>query len=538
MTTHTLGGRPAARLGFVVLVVALVASLSTLLPGAARAAGAQASDTWHMDETSGTTMTDSTGTHPGKLTNVDLGGAGDPAFPGTGYHFNGKSSKVTIPNAADLNPGTNEVHIAFSMRTTSVPKTLDFDLFRKGVAGQQQFKVELQPNGQVSCSFTGSSGTILVQKGPDVHDGAWHSVRCEKFSSSVKLTVDGASFTGRKSVGSISNPADVIVASHGAGEFFPGDLDELTYIVGSTSTVPPNASFTASPASGKAPLKVSFKDTSTNAPSKWAWDFGDGSTSTSQKPTHTYDEPGTYTATLTVTNAAGSDTATNTVTVTDADDRPPTGTFSIGPATGWARGTRVTLTQTSLSDNKTPAGSIRRSVAWKDGSIAEVWSAGTTITHVFRAAGSYTPTVTLTDLAGNSSTVTTAAVTLRADTAAPTARLLRPAARSSAAAWRTLKGRDGDTGSGVAWVHVSVVERRGGAWYFYRPVSHSWVKAKSRAAALRRGHAARAVIVGASRWTYRLAALRKGTLVLRLVAGDHTGNRSHSLTYSQRLTRS
>ena len=538
MSTHTLRGRPAARLGPVVLVVALVASLSTLLPGAARAAGAQTSDTWHMDETSGTTMADSTGSHPGKLTKVGLGGAGDPAFPGTGYHFNGNSSKVTIPNAADLNPGTSEVHIAFSMRTTSVPKTLDFDLVRKGVAGQQQFKVELQPNGQVSCSFTGSSGTILVQKGPDVHDGAWHSVRCEKFSSSVKLTVDGASFTGKKSVGSISNPADMIVASHGAGEFFPGDLDELTYVVGSVSTVPPNASFTVSPASGKAPLKVSFKDTSTNAPSKWAWDFGDGSTSTSQKPTHTYDSPGDYTATLTVTNAAGSDTATNHVTVTDPDDKPPTGTFSIGPASGWAKGTRITLTQASIGDNKTPADSIRRSVAWKDGSIAEVWSAGTTITHVFRAAGSYTPTVTLTDLAGNSATVGTSAVTLRADTAAPTARLLRPAARSSAAAWRTLKGRDGDVGSGVAWVHVSAVEKRGGAWYFYRPASHSWAKARSRAAALRKSHAARAVIVGAGHWTYRLAVARRGTLVLRLVAGDHAGNRSRSVTYSQRLTRS
>src|SRR6476659_994238 len=146
MSTHTLGGRPAARLGLVVLVVALGASLSTLLPGAARAAGAQASDTWHMDETSGATMLDSTGTHPGKLTNVDLGAAGDPAFPGTGYHFNGKSSKVTITDSAGLNPGTNEVHIAFSMRTTSVPKTLDYDLVRKGVAGQQQFKVEEQQN--------------------------------------------------------------------------------------------------------------------------------------------------------------------------------------------------------------------------------------------------------------------------------------------------------------------------------------------------------------------------------------------------------
>jgi PKD repeat protein len=507
-----------------------------VLPATARAAGTQTFDTWHMDETSGTTMTDATGSHPGKLTNVDLGGAGDPAFPGTGYHFNGKSAKVTIPNAADLNPGTNEVHISFSMRTTSVPKTLDYDLVRKGVAGQQQFKVELQPNGQVSCSFTGASGTILVQKGPDVHDGAWHSVRCEKLSSSVKLTVDGTSFTGRKSVGSISNPADMIVASHGAGEFFPGDLDELTYIIGSGSSVPPNASFTASPSSGKAPLKVSFKDTSTNSPSKWAWDFGDGSTSTSQSPSHTYDSPDDYTVTLTVTNGAGSDSSTGVISVADQDDKPPTGTFSTSPASGWARSTRVTLTQTSIGDNHTPAGSIRRAVDWKDGSGVVGWTTGTTTTHVFRSAGSFTPTVTLTDQAGNQATVTAGPVTVRADTTAPTAGLRRPANRFSATAWRVLKGRDSDGGTGVSWVHVSVVERRGGAWYAYRATTHSWVKAASRAAALRKSRLGRAALVGTSQWSYAVRGLRKGTLVVRLVASDRAGNTSHA-TYGQLLNR-
>ena len=97
---------PSRRSGRLWIVLALVAGVITVLPATARAAGTQTFDTWHMDETSGTTMTDATGSHPGKLTNVDLGGAGDPAFPGTGYHFNGKSAKVTIPNAADLNPGS------------------------------------------------------------------------------------------------------------------------------------------------------------------------------------------------------------------------------------------------------------------------------------------------------------------------------------------------------------------------------------------------------------------------------------------------
>jgi PKD repeat protein len=518
------------------LVLALLAGLTTALPATAHAAGTQTFDTWHMDETTGTTMVDATGSHDGKSTNVELGGAGDPAFPGSSYHFDGKSAKVTIPDAADLNPGTNEVHIAFSMRTTSVPLTPDFDLVRKGVAGQQQFKVELQPSGRVSCSFTGSSGAILVEDGPDVHDGVWHSVRCEKFSSSVMLTVDGTSYTRQKTVGAISNTADMIVASHGSGEFFPGDLDELTYIVGSASTVPPNASFTASPTSGKAPLEVSFKDTSTNSPSKREWDFGDGSTSTSLSPSHTYDSPGDYTVKLTVTNAAGSDTATGRISVAGQDDKPPTGTFRINTATGWAKSTRITLTQTSIGDNVTSAGSIRRVVDWKDGSSAVIWTTGTTASHVFARAGSYAPTVTLTDQAGNHATVTAGTVTVRADTSRPTAGLSRPGARTSVAAWRVLRGRDGDRGSGLSWVHVRVVEKRGGAWYAYRPGSHTWVKSGSRAAALRKSRAGRAVL-GWSRWSYGLRGLRTGTLVVRLIARDRAGNASRAVTYAQLLTR-
>ena len=94
MSTPTfVGRRSIARLG----VVALVAGLTMVQPAASRAASSTTS-TWHMDKTSGSTMTDSTGGHPGTLTKVGLGVAGDPAYPGTGYHFNGSSAKVTISN--------------------------------------------------------------------------------------------------------------------------------------------------------------------------------------------------------------------------------------------------------------------------------------------------------------------------------------------------------------------------------------------------------------------------------------------------------
>ena len=73
---------------------------------------------------------------------------------------------------------------------------------------------------------------------------------------------------------------------------------------------PPAADFTGTPASGTAPLPVSFTDLSTENPTSWSWDFGDDGTSTAQNPSHTYTGAETYTVSLTATNADGSDTET------------------------------------------------------------------------------------------------------------------------------------------------------------------------------------------------------------------------------------
>ncbi len=74
---------------------------------------------------------------------------------------------------------------------------------------------------------------------------------------------------------------------------------------------PPVATFSASPTSGKAQMKVMFTDKSTGgAGTSWLWDFGDGTTSTTHNPTHTYTKAGKYTVTFTTTNSAGSNTKT------------------------------------------------------------------------------------------------------------------------------------------------------------------------------------------------------------------------------------
>ena len=71
----------------------------------------------------------------------------------------------------------------------------------------------------------------------------------------------------------------------------------------------PEASFTAAPSEGSAPLTVQFTDTSENSPESWAWDFGDGVSSTEQSPIHTYDSAGTYDVALVASNDDGSSTA-------------------------------------------------------------------------------------------------------------------------------------------------------------------------------------------------------------------------------------
>ena len=68
------------------------------------------------------------------------------------------------------------------------------------------------------------------------------------------------------------------------------------------------AQFVAEPASGGAPLVVTFADMSAGNVTARLWDFGDGTTSVAQNPSHPYTVPGTYTVTLTVSGPDGSST--------------------------------------------------------------------------------------------------------------------------------------------------------------------------------------------------------------------------------------
>ena len=198
--------------------------------------GASPAAIWHMDETSGSVMRDSSGHgYDGTLSNVRTGVAG---FNGSkAYGFNGTSSKVIVPDAAGLNPGTKDlvvsVHVAFS----AVPAD-DYDVIRKGLqtTAGGDWKIEIvRVNGAAiaRCYLRGSSGSWQKTTGPNLADGAWHTITCERHATNVQMSVDGSVWKKTTTIGSISNTAPLSIgAKASGGDWMKGTIDEVSVTIG------------------------------------------------------------------------------------------------------------------------------------------------------------------------------------------------------------------------------------------------------------------------------------------------------------------
>jgi len=166
--------------------------------------------------------------------------------------------------------------------------------------------------------------------------------------------------------------------------------------VGAPGRPTPNFSYTPT-----APLKgqaIAFTDTSTNAPTDWAWSFGDGTSSALQNPSHTYAAPGTYLVSLTVGNALGSTTVAHTLTVAAAA-AGPLASFSYTPTAP------ITGQSVAFKDGST---GTPTSWAWNfgDGSTSSLQNPS----HSFAAAGTYIVTLKATNAGGSNSTTRTLTV--------------------------------------------------------------------------------------------------------------------------------
>jgi PKD repeat protein len=147
-------------------------------------------------------------------------------------------------------------------------------------------------------------------------------------SGSTPVTMNLANFTAGTgaqvwqltSANAITRIADVAVSGQGLSTTVPAQSVTLFVIPGSSGPVnqPPVARATATPATGVAPLSVSFDGTASSDPdgtvTRYDWQFGDGGSATGGTAGRTYQAAGTYTARLTVTDAQGA-TGTTTLSI-------------------------------------------------------------------------------------------------------------------------------------------------------------------------------------------------------------------------------
>ena len=200
---------------------------------------------------------------------------------------------------------------------------------------------------------------------------------------------DGTSSTTQNPNHTYTSPGSYTVkltASNASGS----NTSTRTGYISVTAPPKPTADFSANPTSGNAPLAVSFTDSSTGNPTSWSWDFGDGTSSTAQNPNHTYTSAGTYTVSLTATNAQGSDTKTMTDYVNVTLPTSPTADFSANPTSG-STPLAVSFTDSS-SGNPTDW-----SWDFGDGSTSTAQNPS----HTYTSAGTYTVSLTASNLAGS-----------------------------------------------------------------------------------------------------------------------------------------
>jgi hypothetical protein len=208
--------KPALATLLVGLVVVMMASSPAWAVPLAKAAD------WRMNERSGP-MIDSSRHH-------NRGTPRHVVRTGSTYVFNGRTSRVVVPDHASLDPAGKAITLRASVRVSGASMDDDsYDIVRKGYVttpgGDYKMEIKKTRNrtvGKLHCLFKGSRGTVSRLAGPDIVDGNWHTLTCIKGSNRVVARVDGRSYTQRGSAGSISNGKAVMV---GAKQVAP--LDDM-----------------------------------------------------------------------------------------------------------------------------------------------------------------------------------------------------------------------------------------------------------------------------------------------------------------------
>jgi len=163
-------------------------------------------------------------------------------------------------------------------------------------------------------------------------------------------------------------------------------------------TSPPIVSFVHSPMEPTIRDTIAFNDTSYDPDGSivvWIWDFGDGESSSERNPTHAYSEKGVQWVSLTVEDDSGRTNTTGAPVI--VVNLPPVAGFTFTPKEP-RKGESISF----RSESRDPEGEpLQHLWDFGDGStFTEEYTA-----HSYKAPGSYTVSLTVTDDEGETDTV-------------------------------------------------------------------------------------------------------------------------------------
>jgi hypothetical protein len=201
-------------------VIAVVTALVTLGAPDAVAADQKVLGHWTLDEIGSPTAFDSSG-YGNNGANYNVIGNG------TGYAFNGVSSRVVVPTSASLNPGAANFSFGVTVAMTNPPSLGDtYDVLRKGLATTQggDYKVEVKNvkgAARARCvvkSFRTNGTKVLatVLGTTSLADGRQHVVTCVKTSTGITLYVDSLAPRTKNYSGGLGSVANTSVLALGA----------------------------------------------------------------------------------------------------------------------------------------------------------------------------------------------------------------------------------------------------------------------------------------------------------------------------------
>jgi hypothetical protein len=215
-------------------LIAIGLALCTAIVGVAGAGAASAVATttvglWNFNERSGPAI-DSAGSQQNGTVGSLVQRTGSVYRYSTGTTLPAANRLVIVGDSSVLDPGTSDYAVTVRFKTARAAS----NIVQKGQATTPggYWKVEIH-NGLATCLFKGSSGQRSVLSTSRVNNGVFHTVRCDRTSNSVSITVDGAkqrTITGP--TGSISNSLEMAIGGKSrcnqttvGCDFFAGDID-------------------------------------------------------------------------------------------------------------------------------------------------------------------------------------------------------------------------------------------------------------------------------------------------------------------------